>query len=233
MDFFLKFLKILKTLFPLLIYLVFIGCTNYFRSRTRRWMTWSAKCFQTKKISAYGSSELFSPSWIRSALENNSRLWFQVLYLSTEHIFVAIRREDLKAFFSPMHELSRFIVEELTEALGLERDTFTRLETPGSNCTGRMNHYPVCPNPDSVLGIPPHADTQLLGILHQDDTGGLQVLKDGEWVGIQPDDSTFVVNIGDTFQVIPSRLHVFCVFSSALVSVVPDAVVFGMFLQLN
>lgn len=115
-------------------------------------------------------------------------------------------KEDLKAFFSPMHELSRFIVEELTEALGLERDTFTRLETPGSNCTGRMNHYPVCPNPDSVLGIPPHADTQLLGILHQDDTGGLQVLKDGEWVGIQPDDSTFVVNIGDTFQAITNGI---------------------------
>ena len=101
-----------------------------------------------------------------------------------------------------MHELSRFIVEELTQALGLERDTFTRLESPNSNCTGRMNHYPVCTDPDAVLGIPPHSDTQMLGILYQNDVGGLQVLKDGEWVGIRPDHSTFVVNIGDCFQVI-------------------------------
>ena len=60
-----------------------------------------------------------------------------------------------------MHELSRFIVEELTEALGLARDTYTRLESAkNSNCTGRMNHYPVCTDPDSVLGIPGHGVAQ-------------------------------------------------------------------------
>lgn len=123
-----------------------------------------------------------------------------------EEEFAARFRKDLKTFFNPMHELSRFIVEELTEALGLERDAFTRLESPNSNCTGRMNHYPVCTDPDAVLGIPGHADTQMLGILYQDDVGGLQVLKDGEWVGIKPDDSTFVVNIGDCFQAITNGI---------------------------
>jgi gibberellin 2-oxidase len=116
-------------------------------------------------------------------------------------------RRDLKAFFTPMHELSRFIVEELTEALGLSRDTFTRLEATesNSNCTGRMNHYPMCPEPDAVLGIPSHGDTQMMAILHQDDIGGLQVLKDGQWVGIRPDDTTFVVNVGDTFMVLSPK----------------------------
>jgi isopenicillin N synthase-like dioxygenase len=129
--------------------------------------------------------------------------WSSVFHTSVGELFIAGDcRKDLKTFFNPMHELSRFIVEELTEALGLERDAFTRLESPNSNCTGRMNHYPVCTDPDAVLGIPGHADTQMLGILYQDDVGGLQVLKDGEWVGIKPDDSTFVVNIGDCFQVI-------------------------------
>jgi len=107
-----------------------------------------------------------------------------------------------------MHELSRFIVEELTEALGLKRDTFTRLESENSNCTGRINHYPVCTDPESVLGIPGHADTQMLGILYQDEVGGLQILKDGQWVGVRPDESTFVVNIGDTFQVSKQSGHV-------------------------
>ncbi|XP_024367923.1 flavanone 3-dioxygenase 2 [Physcomitrium patens] len=123
-----------------------------------------------------------------------------------EKEFAAQFKKDLKSFFGPMHELSRFIVEELTEGLGLERDTYTRLETPNSNCTGRMNHYPVCSDPDSVLGIPGHADTQMLAILYQDDVGGLQVLKDGEWVGIRPDDNSFIVNIGDTFQAITNGI---------------------------
>lgn len=108
----------------------------------------------------------------------------------------------MKAFFNPVHELARFLVEELTEALGLSRDTFTRLEATPPNCTGRMNHYPVCSDPDSVLGIPAHGDMQMMSILHQDDAGGLQVLKDGQWVGIRPEDSTLVVNIADTFMVI-------------------------------
>ena len=107
----------------------------------------------------------------------------------------------MKAFFTSMHELSRFVVEKLSEALGLRCDAFTRLELTHAISSGRINHYFVCSDPDSVLGIP-HGDTQMVTILHQDDAGGLQVLKDGKWVGIQPDDSTFVVNIGDTFMVI-------------------------------
>lgn len=69
-----------------------------------------------------------------------------------------------------------------------------------------MNHYPACPDPSSVFGIPGHTDPQMLSILYQDDVGGLQVLKDGKWIGIRPDDSTFVVNLGDTFQVISNGI---------------------------
>jgi gibberellin 20-oxidase len=108
-------------------------------------------------------------------------------------------KHDLKAFLDPVHELARFLVEELTQALGLKRDTFTRLEVTQSNSAGRMNHYPVCPDPDSVLGIPGHTDLLMTTILHQADASGLQVLKDGRWVGIRPEKSTLVVNIGDTF----------------------------------
>ncbi|KAG0574815.1 hypothetical protein KC19_VG294000 [Ceratodon purpureus] len=68
------------------------------------------------------------------------------------------------------------------------------------NSTGRMNHYHVCSDPDSVLGIPVHSDIQMTSILYQDGAGGLQVLKDdGQWVGIRREESTLVVNISDTF----------------------------------
>ena len=101
-----------------------------------------------------------------------------------------------------MLELSRLVVECLTEALGLPRDSYTKLETVDAVCNARVNHYPACPDPTKVFGIPAHTDPQMLSILYQDEVGGLQVRKDGRWIGIQPDDSTFIVNLGDTFQVL-------------------------------
>lgn len=113
---------------------------------------------------------------------------------------------DLTNYFAIMRDLSHLIVECLTEGLGLPRDTYTKLETPNAICNARVNHYPACPDPSSVFGIPGHTDPQMLSILYQDDVGGLQVLKDGKWIGIRPDDSTFVVNLGDTFQVISNGI---------------------------
>lgn len=104
-----------------------------------------------------------------------------------------------------MRELSRLIVECLTEGLGLPPNTYTKLETPDAICNARVNHYPACPDPSKVFGIPSHTDPQMLSILYQDDVGGLQVLRNGKWIGIRPDDSTLVVNLGDTFMV--SYIH--------------------------
>lgn len=106
-------------------------------------------------------------------------------------------------YFTTMRELARLIVECVSESLGLIPDTFTKLETPNAISTGRVNHYPPCPDPSKVFGIPAHTDPQMLSILYQDEVGGLQVLKGDKWIGIRPDDTTFVCNLGDTFQVRP------------------------------
>ncbi|KAG0572219.1 hypothetical protein KC19_VG077400 [Ceratodon purpureus] len=113
---------------------------------------------------------------------------------------------DLTSYFVTMRELSRLMVECLTEGLGLEPDTYTKLESKNAICNARVNHYPACPDPSKVFGIPAHTDPQMLSVLYQDEVGGLQVLKDGKWIGIQPDDSTFVVNLGDTFQAITNGI---------------------------
>lgn len=111
-------------------------------------------------------------------------------------------REDLSEYFKVMGTLARQIVELLTEAIGLKPGTYTKFETPSALSNGKLNHYPPCPDPAAGFGLPGHCDPQMLTILYQDDVGGLQVKKQGEWIGIKPDSSTFVVNIGDTFKVI-------------------------------
>lgn len=122
-------------------------------------------------------------------------------------VFCAIGRSDLTSYFGAMRDLSRLIVECLTEGLGLPPNTYTKLETANAICNARVNHYPACPDPSRVFGIPAHTDPQMLSILYQDEVGGLQVQKNGKWIGVRPDDTTFVVNLGDTFQVVlfPSR----------------------------
>ena len=65
-----------------------------------------------------------------------------------------------------------------------------------------INYYPPCPAPDLTYGLPAHTDPNALTILLQDsDVAGLQVLKKGKWIKVDPHPGAFVVNIGDQLQV--------------------------------
>jgi len=51
----------------------------------------------------------------------------------------------------------------------------------------RMNYYPPCPQLKNVIGLKPHSDANALTILLQvNDTEGLQIIKDGQWISIKP-----------------------------------------------
>jgi len=66
----------------------------------------------------------------------------------------------------------------------------------------RMNFYPACPRPDLVLGLSPHADGGGVTLLLQDDeTVGLHVRKNNQWIPVEPIPYAFVINIGDLMEV--------------------------------
>ena len=67
----------------------------------------------------------------------------------------------------------------------------------------RLNHYPPCPSPELALGVGRHKDPGALTILYQDDVGGLDVRRrsDGEWARVKFVPGSFVINVGDTMQV--------------------------------
>ena len=85
------------------------------------------------------------------------------------------------------------ILELICEGLGLKAGYF------GEEFTGvqmfSVNHYPACPDPSLALGTPKHADHNLLTMLLQGSVSGLQVFKDGQWLGVEPLPHAFVVNI--------------------------------------
>lgn len=64
------------------------------------------------------------------------------------------------------------------------------------------NFYPPCPDPELTLGLAVHTDLNALTVLMQsEEVSGLQVIKDGNWVAVDPVPNAFVVNLGDQLQV--------------------------------
>uniref|UniRef100_J3LVR7 Fe2OG dioxygenase domain-containing protein n=1 Tax=Oryza brachyantha TaxID=4533 RepID=J3LVR7_ORYBR len=89
----------------------------------------------------------------------------------------------------------------LSEALGLKQSYLTDI---GCN-QGQMilcHYYPPCPQPELAIGITRHSDSGFLTVLLQDQTGGLQVLHDNQWVDVVPIPGAFIVNLGDLMQMI-------------------------------
>ena len=64
-----------------------------------------------------------------------------------------------------------------------------------------INYYPPCPQPDLTLGLPGHKDPNAITILLQDTVPGLQVLRDGKWLAVNPLPNTLIINIGNQIEV--------------------------------
>ena len=84
------------------------------------------------------------------------------------------------------------ILELIAEGLGLNKGHF---EEVGREQAMAINHYPPCPDPSLAMGIASHTDPNLITFLQQDHYG-LQIKKDGQWMGIEPIPNAFVVNLG-------------------------------------
>lgn len=110
-------------------------------------------------------------------------------------------REDVAEYSRQLRRLALRLLDAISESLGLEKDYINNtLGKHGQHMA--INYYPPCPEPDLTYGLPAHADPNVITILLQNDVAGLQVLKDGKWVTINPVPNTFIVNIGDQIQVI-------------------------------
>ncbi|XP_038690402.1 gibberellin 2-beta-dioxygenase 8 isoform X2 [Tripterygium wilfordii] len=102
-------------------------------------------------------------------------------------------------FATTIAALAQNLAEILAEKLGCKSSFFEENCLP-SSCYLRMNRYPPCPISSDAFGLTPHTDSDFLTILHQDQVGGLQLVKDGKWFAVKPNPDALIVNIGDLFQ---------------------------------
>lgn len=106
----------------------------------------------------------------------------------------------MKEFAAAMLKLARLLAGILAENLGNQKTVFEDI-CEESTCFLRLNRYPACPISPEIFGLVPHTDSDFLTILCQDEVGGLQLMKDSQWVSAKPIKDALVVNIGDLFQV--------------------------------
>ncbi|KAI5070478.1 hypothetical protein GOP47_0014821 [Adiantum capillus-veneris] len=107
---------------------------------------------------------------------------------------------DVIKYFSLVGALANRIITLLFRGLMVDDEEIKLVFGSIDSSTLRINHYPVCPVADLTYGSPPHKDYGGLAILHQDEIGGLEVLKDGHWVAVEPEKGCLIVNIGDVIQ---------------------------------
>ncbi|KAF5474727.1 hypothetical protein F2P56_006598 [Juglans regia] len=105
----------------------------------------------------------------------------------------------MEQFAATVSSLAQKLAGILAEKMG-HNSTFFQENCLPNTCYLRMNHYPPCPIASEVFGLTPHTDSDFLTILHQDQVGGLQLVKDGRWISVKPNPEALIINIGDLFQ---------------------------------
>ncbi|KAH9293921.1 hypothetical protein KI387_040871 [Taxus chinensis] len=160
--------------------------------------------YEVQELEGYGQTFVVS---------NNQKLdWADTMYLTTLPLesrklnLWPTRpldfREMVDQYASEIQKLSNTVLCLLSENVGLKPDCFINMYGKIAQMM-RLNYYPPCPRPDLALGISPHSDGSGLTVLLQDDeTVGLQICKDGEWIPVRPIPGALVINIGDMLEVI-------------------------------
>ncbi|RZC49474.1 hypothetical protein C5167_017907 [Papaver somniferum] len=116
-------------------------------------------------------------------------------------------RETMESYSLEMNELGKGLVKSMEKALQMETNIMAELFEGGGQAM-RLTYYPPCSQPENVIGLTPHSDAAGLTILLQlNEVNGLQIKKENSWVPIKPLPDAFVVNIGDTLEIMSNGIY--------------------------
>ncbi|KAK1631285.1 hypothetical protein QYE76_005600 [Lolium multiflorum] len=170
---------------------------QYKRVREQRFLEFASKTLQEGGDQAAENLDWESTFFVRHLPEPNIA---EIPDLDDDY------RRVMKRFAAELEKLAERLLDLLCENLGLEKGYLARAFrcSQGVPTFGtKVSSYPPCPRPDLVKGLRAHTDAGGIILLFQDDrVGGLQLLKDGEWVDVPPTRHYIVVNLGDQLEVI-------------------------------
>ncbi|XP_010262284.1 PREDICTED: 1-aminocyclopropane-1-carboxylate oxidase homolog 1-like [Nelumbo nucifera] len=113
----------------------------------------------------------------------------------------AVCRDIMMEYSKQVKKLGIFLFELLSEALTLKSEHLVDIGCAEGHAL-LTHYYPSCPEPELTMGTSKHADNDFLTVLLQDNIGGLQVLREKQWVDVLPMPGALIVNVGDLLQLI-------------------------------
>lgn len=109
---------------------------------------------------------------------------------------------ELRPVFVELQErqtdLAKSMLTAFALALGQDENAFAHTYANKPSVLSKAIHYPGV---DGEQGVGAHKDSGYITFVQQEDTAGLEVLKDDEWVLAGPIEGTFVVNMGELLEI--------------------------------
>lgn len=121
--------------------------------------------------------------------------------------------DTIEAYQKAMKKLANRLMWLMLGSLGITEDDLkwaSQKEPDQAGCAAlQLNSYPSCPDPDRAMGLAAHTDSTILTILHQSNTSGLQVVREGGkgWVTVPPHRGALVVHVGDLMHILSNGLY--------------------------
>ncbi|XP_077250013.1 1-aminocyclopropane-1-carboxylate oxidase 1-like [Tasmannia lanceolata] len=110
----------------------------------------------------------------------------------------------LKQIASHLNKTALLLEGIVNECLGLPYNFLKEYNNDRSgDFMALLRYFPAMATENN--GISEHEDGNCLTFVFQDDVGGLEVSKDGEWIPVTPKEGTIVVNLGDVIQVLSNK----------------------------
>lgn len=113
-------------------------------------------------------------------------------------------REAVEECYAKLTELGLLLQDVLNECMGLPPGFLRGYNGDRSFDFMAVHHYfPGTEEENS--GLNAHEDGSCISFVIQDGAGGLDVLKDGDWVPAEPVEGSIIVNIGDLIKVLSNN----------------------------
>ncbi|KAJ4757326.1 2-oxoglutarate (2OG) and Fe(II)-dependent oxygenase superfamily protein [Rhynchospora pubera] len=120
--------------------------------------------------------------------------------------FIPNYREVVTQYSNEMERLAKRLLSIISQSLNLPPSYIQdAVGDVYQNIT--VSFYPPCPRPDLALGLQAHSDMGAITLLIQDDVGGLEVLKDDQWVLVQPLEDAIVVILADMTEIMTNGAY--------------------------
>ncbi|KAL5725898.1 aminocyclopropanecarboxylate oxidase [Ranunculus cassubicifolius] len=171
----------------------------------------TSECYKLREEAFYKDSE---PVKLLNDLKTGEKLdnvdWEDVFTLLDDNEWPSqplAFKETMAEYRRELKKLAVKVMAAMDENLGLPKgyikNAFNGEDGSDAFFGTKVSHYPPCPTPELVNGLRAHTDAGGVILLFQDDkVGGLQILKDGQWIDVQPLENSIVINTGDQIEVL-------------------------------